>query len=284
MHHLLEPFTWPFMVSPALAVVLVGVTCATLGAYVVLRQMAFAGDALAHTAMPGLAVAYVYQWNLFLGALGADLLAALGIAFVARRRDVREDTAIGILFTGMFAAGIVIISTNLRHSFRDVSDMLFGNILGVSSTDLALMAGVAIVVLTTLVLLHKELELSSFDAGYAEVIGLKTALLRLVLLFLLALTVVSAIQAVGVVLTSAMLVTPAATASLVTRRLKAMMVLASAIAVGAGLVGLYLSALWEHLPSGAAIVLVSTALFGAVYVGRSLIRRFTTASARGAAE
>jgi ABC-type Mn2+/Zn2+ transport system permease subunit len=276
MHTLLEPWTHVFMQHALAAVVLIGVTCATLGAYVVLRQMAFAGDALAHTAMPGLAVAYLYQWNLFLGALGADLLAALGIAFFARRRDVREDTAIGILFTGMFALGIVMVSKSIRFSFRDVSHMLLGNVLGVTNTDLLLMAGVALIVVTTLTLLHKELELSSFDAGYAEVIGLKTALLRLVLLFLLALTVVSAIQAVGVVLTSAMLVTPAATASLVIRRLKSMMALASGIAVVAGVVGLYVSWFWT-IPSGAAIVLVCTAFFGAVYVGRNLARQLTAA-------
>jgi ABC-type Mn2+/Zn2+ transport system permease subunit len=279
MHYLLEPFAFTFMQHGLLAAVLVGITCAVLGAYVVLRQMAFVGDALAHTAMPGLVVAHLQGWNLFLGALVADLLAALGIGLVSRRRDVREDTAIGILFTGMFALGIVIISTT--RSFRDLTHMLFGNILGVTDMDLLLITGVGILVIATLTLLHKELELASVDPGYAEVIGLKTARLRLVLLFLLAITVVSGIQAVGVVLTSAMLVTPAATASLVTKRLKSMMALASVIAVAAGIAGLYVSYFF-NVSSGAAIVLACTLLFGLVYMGKHITGRFGRTAAGAA--
>jgi ABC-type Mn2+/Zn2+ transport system permease subunit len=286
LHLLTDPFKLGMMQHALLAAVLVGVTCAMLGAYVVLRQMAFVGDALAHTAMPGLAVAQLLGWNLFLGALVADLLAALGIGLVSRRRDVREDTAIGIIFTGMFALGIAIITTSMNRSFRDLTHMLFGNILGVSPLDLVLMAGVAALVVATLILLHKELELSSFDPGYAEVIGLKTTMLRLVLLFLLAITVVSGIQAVGVVLTSAMLVTPAATASLVTKKLKNMMLLASVVAVAAGVIGLYVSFYFElhfsifgrsislqDVSSGAAIVLASTLIFALTYLGKSMLMR-----------
>jgi manganese/iron transport system permease protein len=253
-----------------IAVVLVGITCATLGAYVVLRQMAFVGDAMAHTAMPGLVLAYFQGFNLFLGALAADLLTALGIGLVSRRRDVREDTAIGILFTGMFAVGVLFISR--RQSFRDMSHMLFGDILSVTTLDLYLMAGVAAVVLITLALLHKELELTSFDPGYAQVIGLRPAALRLVLLLLLALTVVSGIQAVGVILTSALLVTPAAAASLLCRRLPSMMVVASVIAVVSGLAGLCASACC-NVSAGAAIVLACTLAFAVIYLARYTVLR-----------
>lgn len=274
MAKLLEPLQYVFMQHGLIAAVLVGVTCATLGVYVVLRHMAFMGDALSHTAMPGLVIAHLNGWSLFLGALVADLLTALGIGLVSRRREVNEDTAIGILFTGMFAVGILILST--KRSFRDLGHMLFGDILGVTTPDLWMMGAVAVLVLATLALLHKELELSSFDPGYAQVIGLSTSSLRMVLLFLLAITVVSGIQAVGVVLTSAMLVTPAATAGLVTRRLPAMMALASLIAVGAGIAGLYLSYFF-NLASGAAIVLVCTLIFALVYAATARRRQLAGA-------
>ncbi|MCC7147177.1 MAG: metal ABC transporter permease [Phycisphaeraceae bacterium] len=267
---LLEPFQYTFMQHGLIAAVIVGITCAVLGTYVVLRQMAFIGDALSHTALPGLVIAHLNGWSLFLGALITDLLTALGISLVARRRDVREDTAIGILFTGMFALGILIISTT--RSFRDLTHMLFGNILGVTRLDVVLMALVAALVLATLAALHKELELTSFDPGYAQVIGLRPSLMRLALLFLLALTVVSGIQVVGVVLTSALLITPAATASLVTKRLLSMMAVATVIAVGCGIAGLYAS-YFLNVSSGAAIVLSCTAVFILVYLGKFLLTR-----------
>jgi manganese/iron transport system permease protein len=277
MHTLIDIFSYGFMQRGLVAVILVSITCATLGAYVVLRQMAFVGDAMAHTAMPGLVLAYFRGWSLFLGALAADLLTALGIGLVSRRRDVREDTAIGILFTGMFALGILFISKT--QSFRDLSDMLFGDVLSITRLDLYLMAGVAAIVLTTLILLHKELELTSFDPAYAQTIGLRPAVLRLTLLFLLALTVVSGIQAVGVVLTSALLVTPAAGASLLARRLPTMMVLAAVIAVVSGVVGLITSDLY-NVSAGAAIVLACTFFFAMIYLGKhARLRRRTPALA-----
>ncbi|MCC6579059.1 MAG: metal ABC transporter permease [Phycisphaeraceae bacterium] len=265
MNQMLEPFQFTFMQHGLLAALLVSVTCATLGCYVVLRRMAFVGDAMAHTAMPGLVLAHIQGWNLFLGALAADLLTAAGIAVVSRRQGVREDTAIGILFTGMFALGIVIISTT--RSFRDLTHMLFGNILGVTTLDLILMAAVAVVVLATLALFHKELELTSVDPGYARSIGLNPDRLRLLLLLLLALTVVSGIQAVGVVLTSAMLVSPAAAAGLLTHRLKPMMAVAVVVAAVSGVSGLYLSYFF-NVSSGAAIVLCATAIFVFIFAGK----------------
>ncbi len=275
MHILLDPFTFSFMQRGLLAVILVGIACATLGTYVVLRQMAFIGDALAHTAMPGLVVAYIYGWSLFLGALVADLVTALGIGALSRRRDVREDTAIGILFTGMFALGIVIMSST--RSFRDLDEMLFGYVLAVTTTDLRLMAAVTVLVLVTLMLLHKEMELTSFDPGYAQVIGIKAAILRLVLLVLLALTIVSCIQVVGVVLTSGLLITPAATASLVTRRLRGMMALAVLVALAAGVGGLYAS-YYFNFAAGASIVVLCSILFTLVYIWKTLADRWVRPS------
>lgn len=270
MEWLLEPFRFSFMQTGLAAAILVGVTCATLGAYVVLRRMAFIGDALAHTVLPGLVVAYLGGWSLFGGALAAGLLTALGIGWVSRRGAVREDTAIGVLFTAMFALGILLMSR--VRSFRDLSHILFGNVLGVRTTDLAQMAAIAAGVLLTLFLLHKELELTSYDPTYAEVIGLSADRMRMLLLVLLAFTVVACIQIVGVILTSAMLVTPAAAAALLTNRLPRMMGLAAFIAIGSSLIGLYAS-YYADVASGAAIVLTCTAFFGVAWLIHSLRTR-----------
>ncbi|GAB4119539.1 MAG: metal ABC transporter permease [Roseiflexaceae bacterium] len=260
---LIEPFSFGFMRTGMLAAALVGCTCAILGVYVVLRRMAFIGDALAHTVLPGVVVAYLNGWNLFVGAIVAGVLTALGIGWMSRREAIREDTAIGVLFTGMFAFGILMIST--VRSFRDFSHILFGNILGVSPEDLIAIGVLAVGILAVLFLLHKELELTSFDATYAEVIGVQSDRLRTVLLVLLALTVVTSIQVVGVVLTSAMLVTPAAAASLLTHRLGRMMAISASIAVGSAIIGLYAS-YYASVSSGAAIVLACTLCFGIAWL------------------
>ncbi|MFC1466258.1 MAG: metal ABC transporter permease [Candidatus Brachytrichaceae bacterium NZ_4S206] len=264
------PFQYTFMRTAAIAGVLVGVTCALLGVYVVLRRMAFIGDALAHTVLPGLVIAYLNRWNMTAGALLAGVVTALGIGWLSRRREIREDTAIGILFTGMFALGILLMSA--ARSFRDFTHMLFGYIVGVTDAQLRLFGLISLGIVAVLVLLHKELELTSFDPIHAEVIGLRADRLRYVLLVLMALAVVGAIQAVGVVLTSALLIVPAAAASLLTRRLPSMMALAAVIAVFSSLAGLLLS---YHLDvsSGAAIVLVCIAFFVLAWVVRAVQER-----------
>jgi ABC-type Mn2+/Zn2+ transport system permease subunit len=267
MEWLIAPLRYSFMQTGLMAVVLVGFTCALLGVYVVLRRMAFIGDALSHTVLPGLVVAYLRGWNLLFGAVVAGIITALGIGWLSRRNEVREDTAIGVMFTGMFALGILMMST--VRSFRDLNHILFGNILGVTRGDLAFIALIALIVVVVLVVLHKELELTSFDPVHAEVIGLRADNLRYVLLVVLALAVVAGIQAVGVVLTSALLVTPAATASLLTTRLPRMMAISSLIAIGSGIIGLYSSYYFE-VASGAAIVVSCTVCFALAWVYRSI--------------
>lgn len=266
---LIAPFQYSFMQTALVAAVLVGVSCASIGVYVVLRRMAFIGDALAHTVLPGLVVAYLNQWSLFAGALIAGVVTALGIGWLSRREAIREDTAIGIMFTGMFALGILLIST--VRSFRDLSHILFGNVLGVTSDELILIAVITVGTLALLALFHKELELTSFDPIHAEVIGVRADRLRYLLLVLLAFTVVSSIQVVGVVMTSALLITPAAGAALLTQRLGRMFVIAIGIAVLSGIVGLYAS-FYADVASGAAIVLTATALFAVAWVVHSLRR------------
>ncbi|MBM3226167.1 MAG: metal ABC transporter permease, partial [Candidatus Tectomicrobia bacterium] len=165
MDWLSTPLQYAFMQTGCLAAVLVGVTCATLGVHVVVRRLAFMGDALAHAVLPGLVLASLGGWDLTAGALVAGTVTALGIGWLARRQVLADDTAIGILFTSMLALGILLAS--LKRSFRDFSHVLFGNLLGVSWGDLLVIAVVTVLVLSVLLVLHKELELTAVDPLYA---------------------------------------------------------------------------------------------------------------------
>jgi len=258
MDWLIGPYRYAFMQHALLAAVLVGVTCALLGVHVVQRRMAFIGDALAHTTLPGLVIAHLCGWSLSFGGLGAALVAALLIGWASRRQAVKEDTAIGVVFTGMFALGVTLMSRT--RSYRDLTHMLFGNVLGVTTADLGFIAVVAIVVLLMLALFHKELELTAFDSTHAEVIGLRADRMRFLLLGLLALAVVTGIQTVGVILTSSLLITPAATAALLSDRMPRRMLLGAALAAACSGTGLTLSYL-ASTSSGATIVLACTAAF-----------------------
>lgn len=263
MHWLLEPLQYQFIRSGILAASMIGVTCAVLGVYVVLRRMSNIGHALTHSALPGLVVAYLMGMNLFIGATVATILTALGIGFISKNDEVYEDTAIGIMPTAMFAFGILLMSNT--KSFRDLSSMLFGNILGVGTGDLILIAVIAVIVLGVLALFYKEFELFSVDPNYAKTIGIPLATIRYGLLILLALTVVAGIQAVGTILTNALLIAPAASARLLTNRLKAMVTIAVALAVLSGFAGIYLS-YYFGLSSGAAIVFVCTVSFAVCWM------------------
>ena len=259
MELLLAPLELEFMQRALVAVVVVGAVCGVLGAFVVLRGLAFMGDALAHAIFPGVVVAYLLKGSLVVGGVLFGLLTALGIGLVARSRRVAEDTAIGILFAGAFALGVVLISTTRSYT-RDLASFLFGNVLGVGPGDLALIAAVAVVVLAVVALLEKELVLISFDREVAEAMGYPVFRLDLLLLVLIALTIVVALQAVGNVLVMALLVTPSATARLLTNRLRPMMALGALIGALSGLIGLYAS-YYLDLAAGATIVLVATAIF-----------------------
>ena len=258
----------PTLLGGVIAAVLIGATCACLGVYVVLRRMAFVGDALAHTVLPGLVVAMLLGRSTFVGALVAGLVTALGIGWLTRRQALREDTAIGVLFTAMFALGVVLAAGRDPH---ELNALLFGDLAAVGRGELVLLGVVTVLVLSALALLHKELELTSFDPIYAEAVGIRTDRLRYLLLVLIALAVVSAVRAVGVLLTAALLVTPAAAASLLTASLPRMMALGTGLAVASAVAGLWLS-LRFGLPSGAAIVLVCTVGFAAAWLTHALRR------------
>ena len=261
---LMAPLTYEFMRRGLLASVMVGVVCAVIGCYVVLRSMAFIGDAMAHAILPGVAVAYLLKGNLLLGALAAAVAVALGIGFFSRQGRIKEDTAIGILFAAAVSLGIVLIST-IRTYAVDLTHILFGNVLGVSTGDLWLTAGLSLLVLAAIALLYKEFLLISFDPILAATLRLPAELLRSLMLILLALTIVVSLQTVGVGLVAAMLVTPGATAYLLTRRLPTMMAVSAAVGAFSSVSGLYLS-FYRNVASGAAVVLTATAIFLLVFL------------------
>jgi manganese/iron transport system permease protein len=264
LNWLLEPLTYGFMQRGLAASVMVGVLCAVVGCYVVLRGMAFLGDALAHAILPGVALAYLLKGNLMLGALIAAVVVGLGIGMLSRQGKIREDTAIGILFAAALALGVAMISTVQTYAV-DLTHILFGNILGVSPSDLLIIAVLGVIVIVTIVLLYKEFLVVSFDRVLAATLRLPVEVLRNLMLILIALTIVVSLQAVGVGLVAAMLVTPAATAYLLTRRLPMMMVIAALIGAFSGVAGLYLS-YYLNIASGAAVVLVATTVFVLAYV------------------
>ncbi len=261
---LTAPLAYEFMQRGLMASTMVGILCAVVGCYVVLRSMAFLGDAMAHAILPGVAIAYLLQGNLMLGALVAALVVALGIGFFTRQGTIKEDTAIGILFTAALSFGVALISTIKTYAV-DLTHILFGNVLGVSETDVWLTAGLGLAVLATIVLLFKEFLVISFDPVLAATIRLPADRLRNLMLVLIAVTIVVSMQTVGVGLVAAMLVTPGATAYLLTRRLPTMMVIAAIIGAFSSVAGLYLS-FYINVASGAAVVLIATMIFLLVFL------------------
>jgi manganese/iron transport system permease protein len=254
-----QPLRYSFMVRGLAASIMVGTLCAVVGTYVVLRGMAFFGDALAHAILPGVSIAYLLEANLFWGALGMGFVTALGIGYLSRRGQVKEDTAIGVVFAASFALGVLLLSTVKTYSV-DLTHILFGNVLGVSTTDLLLTAALGVVVLLVVFLLYKELLVVSFDPILAATLRLPLDGLQYLLLVLIALTIVVSLQTVGVALMVAMLVTPAATAYMLTRRLWHMMILGAVLGTVSAVTGLYVS-FYANLASGPAVVLVATAFF-----------------------
>jgi manganese/iron transport system permease protein len=277
MSFLLEPLQYAFMLRGMAAAILVGIVCAVVGTYVVLRGMAFFGDALAHTILPGVALGYLVSGggtdSLFWWALGTAVIAAFGIGAISKNSQIKEDTAIGVIFAGMFALGIALIST-VRSYAVDLSHFLFGDVLGVSTGSLWLILIFGGLVLLTIAAFYKEFLTLSFDPILAVTLRLPVGLLNNLLLTLIAVTIAVSLQTVGVALMVAMLVTPAATASLLTHRLPVMMGLAATSASLSGVIGLYLS-YYLSIASGAAIVLTATAFFLLVFLGKRPFTGFT---------
>lgn len=254
-----DPLTQPALARGLLTAVVVGGVVPVLGTYVVLRGMAFLGDALAHIILPGIVIASLIGWPLIAGALVVAVFAALTIGVIGRRTPLREDTTIGVVFAAAFALGIALFSMQPDYS-EELEHVLFGDLLQLSAADVVIIAAMGAVVVLTVVLLFKEFLVLSFDKLLAVTMRLPVTLLNNLMLVLLAIVIVISFNAVGVVLVLAMLVTPTSTAYLFTRRLPTMMLAASLIGVASGMAGFYL-AYYLSIPSGPAIVLVATAGF-----------------------
>ena len=269
----LGPFQYGFMVRALIVSVLVGVMCPILGAYVITRGRAFMGDALAHSVLPGMVVAFLLGISPFFAAVPAGIVIALLMGTVSRRTGISEDTSIGIVFAGMFALGLVMLSRATSVNVN-IEDLLLGQVLGVTQTDVYVSVALTALVLAGLYAFHRQLVYTTFDEVGASVVGIKTNLIEYVLLALLALVIVIGIQAAGIVLVMAMLVTPAATGYLLARRFVGVMIIGALVGAASAIVGLYLS-FHADLPSGPSMALLATLMFtiAAVFKGTWPLKR-----------
>ena len=259
-----DPLQYEFMKRALIEVILMGAVTGAIGAYIVLRGLSFIGDALSHAIFPGIVIAFLLGQSIFLGALAFGVLTSAGIAVIATNSRVKEDSAIGVLFAGTFALGVVLISSS-KNFTRDLASFLFGNVLGVTTHDIWLSAIVGAIVIVLIVLFYKELLITSFDRVAAQAMGLPVFWLDLLLLVMISLTIVVSLRAVGNILVVAMLVTPAAAARLLTDRFPIMILLSSGIGALSGVLGLFIS-YHNDVAAGGTIVLVATAIFGLVWL------------------
>lgn len=256
---ILEPLALGFFVRALVASAIVGIVCAVVGTYVVLRGVAFIGDAIAHAGFPGVVAAYLLGVPFYLGAAVAAVGTALAIGAVTKRAGIRQDTAIGVLFAGTFAFGVFLFSS-IQGYVADLFSFLFGNVLAIGPEDLVALVVLGIGVVAVVAALWKELLFATFDPLGAAASGIRVDRLETLFLVLVALTIVVSLQAVGIILVVAMLVTPAATAQMLTVRFVRLMTIAAGVGVTSAVAGLYLS-YWLDVASGATIVLVQTGLF-----------------------
>jgi manganese/iron transport system permease protein len=268
MDWLIAPFQLDFMVRGFIVAVLVGTLCSLIGAFVILRKLAFIGDGIAHASFAGIVIAYLKGINFYAGAAAVAVLTALGIGFVHRKANISLDTTIGVLFTGAFALGIFLMSRQRSYSV-DLQDYLFGNILGVSRQDVVLIIVLCAVVLVALFVFFRALVYTSFDPIVAQASGIRAGALDYLLLVLLALTIVVTLEAVGIILVAALLVTPAAAAYQLPRRFSVMILLSAVLGAFCSVGGLYLS-YYLNAASGATIVLMATLVFFAAVIIRRL--------------
>lgn len=265
--YLLEPLRFTFFTRSLLAAVIVCAICSVVGVYVVVRSMAFLGDALAHAVLPGVAVAYLFGGNLTLGALIAACLIAVGVSALSQHNEMKEDTAIGILFTAALALGVAMISSNRSYAV-DLAHILFGNVLGVTGEDIRFIAVTALIVLAIVIICYRRFLVITFDPIVAKTMGWNVNIIHATLLILIAGTITISINIVGASLVTAMLITPAATALLFTKKIWHTMILSAAIGSASGVIGLFAS-YYLNISSGASIVLTATAFF----IIASLIRK-----------
>lgn len=243
--------------------IMVGVICGVIGCFIILRGMALMGDAISHAVLPGVALSYMIGMNYFIGAVLTGVITAIGIGFVSQNSRIKHDMAIGIMFTSVFAVGIILIT--FMKSSADLYHILFGNVLSVRSSDMWMTFVIGVVIIGLVYLFYKELLVSTFDPTMAQSYGLPNKLIHYGLMILLTMVTVASLQTVGIILVVAMLITPAATAYLLTNRLWIMIYLAAGIGAISSVIGLYFSFTY-NLASGATIVLVAAFLFGLAFL------------------
>ncbi|MEB3215683.1 MAG: metal ABC transporter permease [Nostocales cyanobacterium 94392] len=257
---LIEPLQYSFMQRSLIVAVLVGFLCAVVGSYLMVQRLALLGDAISHSVLPGLAIAFILGMNIFVGAFIAGVLSTMVITWIKTRSPIKEDAAMGIVFSAFFALGITLITVIQKDNKIDLNHFLFGNILGVTVSDMRDIAVIAAVVLIVVFLLYKELLFYTFDPLGAQAVGLPVNRLNFGLMVIISLTIVASLKAVGVILVLSLLITPGATAYLLVKRLHQVMILGAIIGVISSISGMYLSYFY-NLPSGPAIVLVVSGLF-----------------------
>ncbi|EMF45277.1 Manganese ABC transporter, inner membrane permease protein SitD [Planococcus halocryophilus Or1] len=254
---------YDFLQKALLTSIMVGIICGVIGCFIILRGMALMGDAISHAVLPGVAISYAIGINFFFGAVFTGVLTAIGIGFVSQNSRIKQDTAIGIMFSAAFALGVILIT--VLESSTDLYHILFGNVLAVRPSDMWITLGIGLIVLVSVFGFYKELLVTSFDETMAEVYGLPVRLIHYFLMTLLTMVTVASLQTVGIILVVAMLITPAATAYLLTDRLSTMIFISASIGVSAAVIGLYFSFTY-NLASGATIVLAATTLFFLAFV------------------
>lgn len=250
---------YQYLQNTLLAGILVGIICGVTGCFIILRGMALMGDAISHAVLPGVVIAYMIGINFFIGAVITGVLTALGIGYISSNSRIKDDSAIGIMFTAAFAMGIVLITLQ-RGTSVDLWHILFGNVLAVSRTDLWLTLCVGIFVLVCIFIFYKQLLLCTFDPVMAKAIGMPTKLINYGLMLILSLVTVASLKTVGIVLVVAMLITPGAIAYLLTNRLPVMLGLSALFGVISSVTGVYFSYIYD-VATGASIVLVASILF-----------------------
>lgn len=249
---------YEFLQKALFTSIMVGIICGVIGSFIVLRGMALIGDAISHAVLPGVAISYMLGINFFYGAVVTGMLTAVGIGYINQNSRIKNDSAIGIVFSAAFALGVILIAK--ANTSIDLNRILFGNVLSVRSSDMWMTLIIGAVVLFVVVIFYKELLVSTFDSTFAAAYGLPNTLIHYVIMILLTMVTVASLQTVGVILVVAMLITPASTAYLLTNRLWLMIVLAAAFGALSSIIGLYFSFTY-NLSSGAVIVLVSTVFF-----------------------
>lgn len=253
-----EVMQYEFFQKALFTSVMVGIICGVIGCFIVLRGLALMGDAISHAVLPGVAVSYMLGINFFYGAVLFGMLSAISIGIVSQNSRIKSDASIGIVFSAFFALGVILITQ--AQTATDLTQILFGSVLTVRSSDMWTTLIIGTIVLAIVILFYKELLISSFDQTMAAAYGLPTKFIHYVIMVLLTLTTVASLQTVGVVLVVAMLVTPASTAYLLTNRLWMMILLSASFGALSAIIGLYFSFIY-NLASGAVIVLVTTVFF-----------------------